>query len=562
MQRPPPEYPPGVVVFTEAPHVTHGSVKPSIGWDIAQLPPDLVCTQRWMNWRPELRDGKWSKVPYIGDSDAKASSTNGETWRDFWTAAEATRSGLGFALGDGWFGIDLDDVADANEPHGMAPWAWEWLTSHDAYAEWSVSGTGVHVIARECRLPEWAVNRRGQVEVYEKGRYFTVTGRAVFYGRDVTNIQTAVDALCRARLLREAPRPSERVEAPRTAPVAVGDASAADWGLVCSMAQRGLPASVIESALRTKMVEEGRSEKAMRADYIPNTVGKALETSATRPARARGVEVKPPRLLEFKPFERRKYPTEMREELVGGLLRRGEIMNWIGAPKTGKSWLLSRLIMGMVSGGGFTGKRQDDLYVKEGRVLLIDVELHPETLENRLHDVARQMRVTADQCRERLDLMTLRGEWATLDDVEATVEAQPAGTWNVIALDAFYRFIPPGMRENENADMTQIYNQLDRIAKKANAAIVVVHHTTKGTQTEKSTMDVGAGAGAIGRATDTHVTFLRHRKDGYLVMNAETRSFKRPAPRVIHLDPPDIAFDSTLDPTDLWYPGCDAAEDE
>jgi len=158
--------------------------------------------------------------------------------------------------------------------------------------------------------------------------------------------------------------------------------------------------------------------------------------------------------------------------------------------------------------------------------------------------------------------MTLRGEWATLDDVEATVEAQPAGTWNVIALDAFYRFIPPGMRENENADMTQIYNQLDRIAKKANAAIVVVHHTTKGTQTEKSTMDVGAGAGAIGRATDTHVTFLRHRKDGYLVMNAETRSFKRPSPRVIHLDPPDIAFDSTLDPTDLWYPGCDAAEDE
>ena len=542
--------------------MTHGSVKPGIGWEIEQLPTEMIAAPRWINWRPEMRDGKWSKVPYVGDSDVKGSSTNADTWRDFWTAAEATRSGLGFALGDGWFGIDLDDVADANEPHGMAAWAWEWLTTHDAYAEWSVSGTGIHVIARDCRLPEWAVNRRGQVEVYEKGRYFTVTGRTVFYGRDATSIQTAVDALCRARLLREAPRPSTPAEAPRTPAAALGDASAADWGLVCSMAQRGLAAPVIESALRIKMVEEGRSEKAMRADYIPNTVAKALEASATRPARGRGVEVKPPRLLGFKPFEKREYPTEMREELVGGLLRRGEIMNWIGAPKTGKSWLLSRLIMGMVSGGGFTGKRQDDLYVKEGRVLLIDVELHPETLENRLHDVARQMRVTAEQCRERLDVMSLRGEWATLDDVEATVEAQPAGTWSVIALDAFYRFIPPGMRENENADMTQIYNQLDRIAKKADAAIVVVHHTTKGTQTEKSTMDVGAGAGAIGRATDTHVTFLRHRKDGYLVMNAETRSFRRPSPKVIHLDPPDIAFDATMDPSDLWYPGCEAADDE
>jgi RecA-family ATPase len=109
--------------------------------------------------------------------------------------------------------------------------------------------------------------------------------------------------------------------------------------------------------------------------------------------------------------------------------------------------------------------------------------------------------------------------------------------------------------------MTQIYNQIDRIAAKANAAILVVHHTTKGVQTEKSTMDVGAGAGAIGRATDTHVTFLRHADDGYIVMSAETRSFQRPTARVVHVDWPDIAFDSTKDATKLWYPGC-KADDE
>jgi RecA-family ATPase len=132
----------------------------------------------------------------------------------------------------------------------------------------------------------------------------------------------------------------------------------------------------------------------------------------------------------------------------------------------------------------------------------------------------------------------------------------------MIVLDAFYRFIPAGMRENENADMTQIYNQIDRIAAKANAAILVVHHTTKGIQTEKSTMDVGAGASAIGRATDSHVTFLRHADDGYLVMNAETRSFKRAEPRVIHVDWPDIAFDSTKDTTKLWNPKVKASKEE
>jgi KaiC/GvpD/RAD55 family RecA-like ATPase len=530
-----------------------------------RLPSDLVEDARWVNWKAEDRDGKWTKVPYVPGSRRKASSTDPATWGTFWEAADASTEGdcgIGFVLGDGWLGVDFDDVADATQPNGMEPWVWEWLLSHDCYAEWSVSGTGVHVIARATALPEWSANRRGNLEVYHRGRYFTVSGRAVFEGRRCLSIQTAVDALCRARLQRvtvEAPEPSER---PTAAPRASLDPSAADWALACAMAQRGLPASVIESALAVKMREEGRTAKADRPDYVPNTVAKALEMSAARVRRSPEVHHvhQPPKLLEFKPFEKREYPTEMREEIVGGLLRRGEVINWIGSPKTGKSWLLHRLIMGMVGGCGFTCKRQDDLFVKPGRVLLVDVELHPETLENRLHSIASQMRVTADDCRANLDVMTLRGQWATLDDVEATVEAQPAGTWQMIALDAFYRFIPAGMRENENADMTQIYNQIDRIAAKANAAILVVHHTTKGVQTDKSTMDVGAGAGAIGRATDSHVTFLRHAEDGYIVMNAETRSFKRPEPRVLHVDWPDIAFDATKDATKLWYPGCDKDE--
>jgi hypothetical protein len=550
--------------------MAHGSVKPNYGWDMERLPSDLVEDARWVNWKAEERDGKWTKVPYVPGSRRRASSTDSATWGTFWEAADSSTEGdcgIGFVLGDGWLGVDFDDVADATQPNGMAPWVWEWLLTHDCYAEWSVSGTGVHVIARATALPEWSANRRGNLEVYHRGRYFTVSGRAVFEGRQCTSIQTAVDALCRARLQRvpiEAPEPSER---PTAAPRASLDPSAADWALACSMAQRGLPASVIESALAVKMREEGRSLKADRPDYVPNTVAKALEMGSRRGAHERGFTAQrgadvPPKLLEFKPFEKREYPTEMREEIVGGLLRRGEVMNWIGSPKTGKSWLAHRLIMGMVGGRGFTCKAQNDLYIKPGRVLLVDVELHAETLENRLHSIANQMRVSADDCRANLDVMTLRGAWATLDDVEATVEAQPAGTWQMIVLDAFYRFIPAGMRENENADMTQIYNQIDRIAAKANAAILVVHHTTKGIQTEKSTMDVGAGASAIGRATDSHVTFLRHADDGYLVMNAETRSFKRPEPRVIHVDWPDIAFDSTKDAAKLWNPKTKASKEE
>jgi RecA-family ATPase len=317
------------------------------------------------------------------------------------------------------------------------------------------------------------------------------------------------------------------------------------------MAERGLPADVIASALRTKMREEGRGEKAARADYVPNTVAKAMAT-ASRPNRQSAAAE--PQVLEIRPFEKGEFPTEMREEIVGGLLRRGEVCNWIGAPKTGKSWLLHRLVLGMASGHGFTTKKQNDLFIQQGRVLLVDVELHRETLENRLHAVAQQMMVSADVCRANLDVIALRGVAGTLHDIEETVRSLPARTYQMICLDALYRLVPAGMRENENSDMTQIYNQIDRIALAADAAVLVVHHTTKGVQTEKGTMDVGAGAGAIGRATDTHITFLRHADDDCIVMNAETRSFRRPDARVLHTDWPDIAFDSTRDASKLWNP--------
>ena len=542
----------------------HGSTKPAYRFEIEHLPGDMIEADRWMHWRSEFRDGKYTKVPYRVDGSGRASSTDPRSWAPFWKAADAAGddAGIGFALGDGWLGVDFDDVADASAPNGMADWVWEWLITHHGYAEWSVSGTGIHVIARDTVLPSWSANRRGNLEIYSSGRYFTVSGNAIFRDRFAcVPIQAAVDALCDARLRRE---PVEPVAPPmaRTAAVAAPayDASAGDWSVASAMAERGLPADVIASALRTKMREEGRGEKAARADYVPNTVAKAMATasraslSKSLPSLSKSLQVVQPQVLEIRPFEKGEFPTAMREEIVGGLLRRGEVCNWIGAPKTGKSWLLHRLVLGMASGHGFTTKKQNDLFIQQGRVLLVDVELHRETLENRLHAVAQQMMVSADVCRANLDVIALRGVAGTLHDIEETVRSLPARTYQMICLDALYRLVPAGMRENENSDMTQIYNQIDRIALAADAAVLVVHHTTKGVQTEKGTMDVGAGAGAIGRATDTHVTFLRHADDDCIVMNAETRSFRRPEARVLHTNWPDIAFDSTRDATKLWNP--------
>lgn len=239
----------------------------------------------------------------------------------------------------------------------------------------------------------------------------------------------------------------------------------------------------------------------------------------------------------------------MRPYLVDGLLRRGEVCNFIGAPKTGKTWMLYTLIAAIASGSRWLGRD-----VTQGRVLLIDNELHAETLLNRLGAVVDAAGVDRAQFDERVSIAVLRGQWRTLEDVEATVREAGRGAFDLIALDAFYRFIPKGTEENSNSDMTAIYNHLDRIAEFAGAALVNVHHSSKGDQSTKATTDVGSGAGAISRATDTHMAFLRHMEDDCVVLRAECRSSRRPLAVGLRLSPPRVDIDDTLDLDDLWSP--------
>ena len=200
---------------------------------------------------------------------------------------------------------------------------------------------------------------------------------------------------------------------------------------------------------------------------------------------------------------------ELRPPVVDGLVRRGETVNWIAAPKTGKTWMLYTLVGCMLR-----GKDWCDFKTRKGRVLLVDNELHRETGLQRLQKALRQARIPWEDVEANVDVAWLRGQRAGLDDLEATVRRMPRGEWSLIILDAFYRFIPSGMDENSNSDMTQVMNHIDAIAAYADAAVVNVHHSTKGGQAGKDTMDVGAGAGSIGRATDSHVVFLRHEEEG------------------------------------------------
>lgn len=127
--------------------------------------------------------GKPKKRPLNPRTSWPAAVDAPETWATFELAVEAANDelddevdGIGFVFTaeDPFVGIDIDHCR--NPRTGVLDEAAAALVRLlDSYTEISPSGCGVHVIARAV-LPGGG-RRRGDVELYDRGRYFTVTGQ-------------------------------------------------------------------------------------------------------------------------------------------------------------------------------------------------------------------------------------------------------------------------------------------------------------------------------------------------------------------------------------------------
>lgn len=156
------------------------------------IPQSMRDACRWMIWNYEERGDKWTKVPYVATASAQAaSSTDPSTFRTFAEALGAYEDGkcdgLGFALGDGWAGYDCDG--------GDAP---EHVKLLDTYTKRSVGGNGVHAIAKGVK--PGTKSRVGCHELYDPGRYFTVSGHHVAGTPTTVEERTAEIAALYARL--------------------------------------------------------------------------------------------------------------------------------------------------------------------------------------------------------------------------------------------------------------------------------------------------------------------------------------------------------------------------
>ncbi|WP_425400364.1 AAA family ATPase [Aeoliella sp.] len=249
-------------------------------------------------------------------------------------------------------------------------------------------------------------------------------------------------------------------------------------------------------------------------------------------------EYVPPPIRKHTLRELRERFPELQPPVIEGLLREGETCNVIAAPKVGKSWLVYYVSLSVIMGWSLFSR----FCTSQGKVLIIDNELHPETLASRVPVVAEAMGVDPfggnDGYLDELELWPLRGDLRSLNELMYEFETIERGDFKLIIFDAKYRFATEGQSENDNASEARFYNQVDRIADQTGAAIMLVHHSSKGNQAGKSVTDVGAGAGAQSRAADCHLVLREHEEPGHIVLDAVVRSFAPPSPLVLRWEWP------------------------
>jgi putative DNA primase/helicase len=149
-----------------------------------RIPSSMKTQRRWVVWRLVHQPGRskpWTKVPFSPWAlDRQASSTDSNTWGSFGAAIAAYLSGLcdgiGFVLGDGWVGLDIDGCRDLQTGQ-IDIEALNLCELLNTYTEFSPSHTGIHAIALgrkpgpRCRIDRY--------ELYADARYLTVTGQVL-----------------------------------------------------------------------------------------------------------------------------------------------------------------------------------------------------------------------------------------------------------------------------------------------------------------------------------------------------------------------------------------------
>lgn len=161
-----------------------------------KIPSELKEYPQWVAWQAKPKDnGKTDKLPISPVSGGYAKSNDPGTWGTFDQSVKHCESkklaGVGFVFnGDSFAGVDLDNCITDGK---LAGWASDIIKDFNSYSEISPSGTGVKIFCKG-QLSGGGI-KKGDVEIYDKGRFFTVTGDVLNGYETLNDSQVAINDL-------------------------------------------------------------------------------------------------------------------------------------------------------------------------------------------------------------------------------------------------------------------------------------------------------------------------------------------------------------------------------
>jgi hypothetical protein len=471
---------------------------------------ELKLQKRWVLWRLVKVEGKdrLTKVPFQING-RKASDTNPGTWSTYaeCKAVESQFDGVGVVLCDGVWGVDLDECCDAATGK-FTPESREIVIALDSYSEFSPSGTGCHVLGLGT-IPGPGTKKpwpgAKAIEIYDKARYFTFTGRHLSKTpADLLARQAQVESLylrvkgAKASLVVKA-RPDEDA---RYKKLWAGDksdykddASAADLALCCILARRfNNNPFKIDNEFRNSGLYR---EKWEREDYRVRTILKAIGAGQVP------VFYDAEELIEDDGVD--EYLVEKLTKDHEGWFPLGDVSLVGGSSGTGKTYwmmtLFEKIRHGVEAWGHVTKAR-------DYRVLMLDRG-------------AKAMRRTLDklglsaEVRKRVIRVTgaqqIAGPVAVL--TEATESEPGASAFFIEGLDLWLK------EANKMNEVATALDELQRLATRRNVAIIASvgsakEKTMNGRDTERyHGRDTLFGSVAWGRKSETIVLISKTDND-------------------------------------------------
>jgi putative DNA primase/helicase len=460
----------------------------SVAQVTANTPKELQEKPQWVLWRGEDRVNeqtgvvKVTKIPINPQTLHKASTTDPRTWGTFadccaaigcaleeWKeeSLDAYRGGgLGFVFteNDSYAGIDLDHCRNP-ETGEVAPWAQQIITVLKSYTEVSPSGTGLHIFAQGKLSGEG--HKRHPIELYDRRRFFTVTGD--HYPGTPTTIedrQAVVELLYAAmpilaKLLADSDR-REKFQRLFTGDISgYSSQSEADLALCSLAAHVGATAGQIDALMRLSgLMRPKWDERHGTQTYGQMTIAEAREgqheTANTQRA--------PLSLIRCDTVK-----AERVDWLWKPYLPLGKIALLEGDPGTGKSTLTALLAAHVTTGRPFPGTM--DARREPGNVLFLQCEdgLADTTLP-------RLLAIGVDVSRVYVLRENIAIDDAELQDAVAT--CQPT----LVVIDPLQGYLKAKLDMHRANQTRGSMEPIRLLAEKHQCTILAVRHFAKTTQ--------------------------------------------------------------------------------